>query len=414
MDGSEKTKKSVLKFLFNLVLCAILFGGIASAVFLVVTGKYYKNNPEDESSITADSVSDVGTKAQSVDIDNTGSSGENNMTVSPVDVSALVSACEPAIVSVNNYVSGADEESAFNSNLQMYLSKSETGIIIGQNETSVMMLTSFHLLKNAEKITVMFYDGSEVEAAIKGCHDSDDIAVVCVKFSDMKKSTMEAIKIATMGSSTAAKAGQMVVSIGRSMPEGQSVSVGFIGSTAYRVEEFDMSLIRTDMKNETGGAIINSRGELIGFNMPTLNGESISEKGLVMPLDPVKEILLQIVQKEEKGEGESSYLGIVGTDIDEEYSLLLEMPEGINVKSIYADSPADKAGVEVGDVITAVNNTSIHTMKELADFLGYTDPGTIVTMYIQRLIEGEYTEIQLDVELDSVKNADKESNSYIQ
>lgn len=332
------------------------------------------------------------------------------MTVSPVDVSALVSACEPAIVSVNNYVSRGNESSAFNSKLQMYLNKSETGIIIAQDETSVMMLTSFHLLKNAEMITVLFYDGSEVEATLKGCHDENDIAVVCVKFSDMKKSTIDEIKIATMGSSTAAKAGQMVVLIGRIVPEGQSVSVGFIGSTNYKVDGLEMNLIRTDMSSETGGAILNSKGELIGFNMTALNGESISEKGLAVPLDPLKEVLLQIVQKEETGESESSYLGIVGTDIDEEYSLLLEMPVGIHVKSVSADSPADKAGIKAGDVITAVNNTSVQTMKELADFLGYTDPGTVVTIYVQRRIQNVYTEIQLEVELDSVKNADTDNH----
>lgn len=410
MDGNEKTKKSGLKILFNLIFCAILFGGIASAVFLVVTGKYYKNNTKEESNIIADSVSDVGTEAQGVDIENTDSGDENDMTVSPVDVSALVSACEPAIVSVNNYVSRGNESSAFNSNLQMYLNKSETGIIIAQDETSVMMLTSFHLLKNAEMITVLFYDGSEVEATLKGCHDENDIAVVCVKFSDMKKSTIDAIKIATMGSSTAAKAGQMVVLIGRIVSEGQSVSVGFIGSTNYKVDGLEMNLIRTDMSSEIGGAILNSKGELIGFNMTALNGESISEKGLAVPLDPLKEVLLQIVQKEETGESESSYLGIVGTDIDEEYSLLLEMPVGIHVKSVSADSPADKAGIKAGDVITAVNNTSVQTMKELADFLGYTDPGTVVTIYVQRRIQNVYTEIQLEVELDSVKNADTDNH----
>lgn len=294
--NKKRPKKSSVRVLFDLIFSAILFGAIATTIVLLITvGK--KEDSKGGNVV----VPEVGTEnnAQEPEPEITPDEGSNEtVPVAPVDVSALIDACEPAIVAVNTYVPYGMDEEAYDEELGLYFKASATGVVIGQNQESLMIVSSYSSVKNISDITVSFLDETEVKGYVKGFSDKEDLAIICVDFEEIESSTMEKIKIATMGSSAKSTPGQMVVSIGFRKDYGQSISVGYISSTDYVPEGLDYKMFRTDIRNEIGGAVVNTKGELIGLSMITIDDRCVLEKGMVLPLDDVKELLLDIVLAE--------------------------------------------------------------------------------------------------------------------
>lgn len=293
-----RSKKSSVRVLFDLIFSAILFGVIAVTIVLLIS----VGRKEDGRGGTV-VMPEVGTEnsAQVPESEVTSEADEEVGTVSPVDVSALIDACEPAIVAVNTYVPYGTDEEAYNEELGLYFKASATGVIIGQNQDSLMIVGSYSSVKNISDITVGFFDETEVKGYVKNFSDKEDLAIICVDFEEIDSSTMRELKIATMGSSNQAMPGQMVVSIGFQKDYGQSVAVGYINSIGYVPEGVDYNMIRTDIRNEIGGAVVNTKGELIGLSMITLDDRCVLEKGMVLPIDDVKELMLEMILAENGG-----------------------------------------------------------------------------------------------------------------
>mgnify|MGYP003309388467 CR=1 FL=1 len=294
--NNRKSKKSSGRIMLELVFSAILFGAIvATIVVLITVGR--REDGKDKKPIIPEIATENDAKPT---LPEKIPDEEENVTPGAlVDVTALIEACEPAIVAVNTYVPYGRNEEAFNEELGLYFVDSETGVIIGQNNDSLMIVSSYANVRNISNITVTFFDGCEVEASVKAHSLNEDLAIICVDFDKLESSTMHAIKVATMGSSGKETPGQMVVSIGFHKDYGQSVSVGYVNSTDYVPQGMDKKMFRTDIRSDIGGAVVNTKGELIGLSMIRINDSCVLEKGLVLQLDEVKELMLDMVQKEE-------------------------------------------------------------------------------------------------------------------
>lgn len=327
--------------------------------------------------------------------------GQVEYVVSSSDVSAVVENAMPSIVAIN-YSSEYDVSSFWGQQYTQQAQGSGSGIIIGQNKEEVLIVTNNHVVKanqNAknEQIEVVFGDESSAPATIKGTEEGSDLAVVAVKLQDLTDETMSYIKIATLGDSDSLKVGEMAIAIGNALGYGQSTTVGWISALEREVatEDYTMSLIQTDAAinpGNSGGALLNIRGEVVGINSAKYSDESVEGMGFAIPITDAIPIINDLMNREIIPEEEQSYLGIVGQDVTEAYHERYGMPIGVYVYQVSKGSPAEAAGLQMGDIITAFNSRKITCMADLQSILATYRAGEEVTLTIQIYENGTYTE----------------------
>ncbi len=425
MDHKEEVREQKPHSFFEkatlLVVSAVLFGAIAGGVFVGITAldRYFngKNEPQDKIELGDVSENDVvdGEDDPSISLQQTnvpemeGDTASN--LVSVTDVSGVVGSVMPAVVAINCYETyrssgwyGSSEEAEI-------LSGSGSGIIVGQNDVEVLIVTNNHVIEGAERITIVFSDGASVEGSVKGTAPSSDLAVVAVNFDNMSEETLGAIRIARLGNSDDVVVGEMAIAIGNALGYGQSVTVGYISAKGRQVtvDNVTYTLIQTDAAinpGNSGGALLNRYGEVIGINSVKYSDSSVEGMGFAIPISNITDIIEELSNREELDESESGYLGIqVGKEITQEYSNMLGIPQGLYVSDVVKGSPADKGGIYAGDIIVKVDNVTVATMSDLQNFLGYTRAGTKVEVTVQRIRNGEYREIVLDITLGSKTDA---------
>ena len=340
-------------------------------------------------------------------IGNTVTAGQVEYVASITDVSAVVANAMPSIVAIN-----CTAEYVTNFWGQQYTQQSSgsgSGIIIGQNDTEVLIVTNNHVVdtdssaKNAT-IEVIFGDDTMALATIKGTEEGSDLAVVSVKLEDLTDETLDYIKIASLGDSDQLKVGEMAIAIGNALGYGQSTTVGWISALEREIasEDYTMSLIQTDAAinpGNSGGALLNIKGEVIGINSAKYSDESIEGMGFAIPISNAIPIINDLMSRELIPEEEQAYLGIVGQDVTEAYHEYYGMPIGVYVYQVSQGSPAAAAGLKMGDIITAFNNRQIATMTDLQSILATYRAGEEITLTIQVYVEGNYEERTLQVTL---------------
>ncbi len=412
-EPKKKSGRSFWEHASLLIVSAILFGAIAGGVFVGVTalGRYFsdKNGPADKIELGDVSENDKPSNRGEVKLESVGTpsgeGGEVSNLVSVTDVSAVVESVMPAVVAINcyeTYVSqgwyGSGEETEV-------LSGSGSGIIVGQNDVEVLIVTNNHVIDGAERITISFFDDSEVDGTVKGTAPSSDLAVVAVKFDNLSDETLSEIRIARLGNSDEVVVGQMAIAIGNALGYGQSVTVGYISAKDRQVtvENVTYTLIQTDAAinpGNSGGALLNQYGEVIGINSVKYSDSAVEGMGFAIPISNITDIIADLSNREEVPEEEAGFLGIqVGKEITEEYANMLGIPQGIYVNDVVKGSPADKGGIYAGDIIVKVDDVKVTTMSDLQNFLSYTKAGTKVKVTVQRIRNGEYREMVLDITL---------------
>jgi serine protease Do len=283
---------------------------------------------------------------------------------------------------------------------------SGSGIIIGQNDTEILIATNNHVVENAKSVEVIFADKTTASATIKGTVASSDLAVVSVSITDLKEGTIDNIKIATLGDSNTTKLGEMAIAIGNALGYGQSVTVGYISALSREVTigGTTMNLLQTDAAinpGNSGGALLNSQGEVIGINSVKYVDSSVESIGYAIPISEAIPIINQLMNRTTLQQDEIAYLGIGGKDVTDVYSQGFNMPVGIYVGQIAENSAAEKAGLKVGDIIISINDITVATMTDLQDVLSYTKAGSTGTVTVKSLEDGQYVERTLEVTFDS-------------
>ncbi len=322
------------------------------------------------------------------------------------DVTAVVKAAMPCVVSITNesmqYDYWYDEMVEGETNA--------SGIIIGQNDEELLIATNYHVVEDSLGLSVQFIDSSEVTAYIKGTSPENDLAVVSVFIDEIADDTIDSIAIAVLGDSDKLEVGEPAIAIGNSLGYGQSVTTGVISALDREIQD-DTSgysqgrLIQTDAAinpGSSGGALLNSRGEVIGINSSKIADYVIEGMGYAIPISSAKPVIDELVKLETRKKVEESqrgFLGISGVDVTEDAMGNYDMPEGVFVKSVVDNSAADNAGITKGDIITKMDGEPVKKMQGLQNLLEYYAAGTETEVTIERFANGQYSEKILDVTL---------------
>lgn len=409
--GSGNGKKIALG-----ICCGLLFGIFAGIGFEAVTtaSSLAKNavtkettaQPEIQSTVpeVADSDSTPDMADASASIAESQSLGtavaDGTVLTTTTDVTEVVKKVMPSVVSVNNkYI----ETTSFFG--QQYNSEGEasgSGIIVGQNDSELLIATNNHVVESAEELTVQFADGSQSQAQIKGTDADKDLAVIAVQLSDISSDTMSSISIATLGDSNALTVGEPVIAIGNALGYGQSVTTGVVSALNRAIASDGSQNVQTGTDTEvntfiqtdaainpgnSGGALLNIHGEVIGINSNKIGGSTVEGMGYAIPISDAKPIIENLMTKQTRlkvNEDSKGYLGITGIDVVAEYSEIYGMPQGVYVSSVTEGTGAAQAGLVKGDIITALNGEEIKSMEELKNELSYYAAGTTVELTIMQ------------------------------
>lgn len=315
------------------------------------------------------------------------------------DISSIAQQAMPSVVSITNK---SVQEIRFFGQSQSYENESRgTGIIMGQTDTELLLVTNNHVINGAMEISVGFVDGELAEAKVKGTDSGKDLAVLSVKMEDIPEKTRAAIEVIELGKSSELQVGQQVVAIGNALGYGQSVTTGIVSALNREVtiENNTNTLIQTDAAinpGNSGGALLNMNGQLVGINSAKYSDTTVEGMGYAIPVDDVVDIiegLMNRTLREEKvPEGEQGFLGITGQDVTSDVSGAFDMPRGVYITSVEEGSAAAKAGLKKGDIITRFDGSGVSTLAELKEQLSYYKKGEQVKLTVNQASEGEYQE----------------------
>ncbi|HIS31580.1 MAG TPA: trypsin-like peptidase domain-containing protein [Candidatus Limivivens intestinipullorum] len=293
-----------------------------------------------------------------------------------------------------------------------------SGVIIGENDDELLIVTNNHVVADADSLTVCFSatpenedDAEEavVEALVKGTDSTHDVAVVAVKLADIPDWVKSQIRVASFGDSSELRLGEQVVAIGNALGYGQSVTSGYISALNrdVTIDGLTNSMIQTDAAingGNSGGALLNMNGEVIGINSAKTSGEGVEGMGYALPSNtvaPIVEELSSITTRERVTDSsEQGYMGITPEDISEETKELYNIPSGTLVYYVEDGSAADEAGLQRGDIITSIDGIAINSSDELYNRMEYYKAGEQITLTIERQTEnGGYEEMDVTLTL---------------
>lgn len=322
-------------------------------------------------------------------------------------ISTVAKSVMPSVVSITNL--SVQEVQSFFWGTQRYESESTgSGIIIGKNDTELLIVTNNHVVEGNKMLTITFIDDESVEAVVKGTDADIDIAVVAVKMADMSQETLDKIKVATLGDSKALVVGEPTIAIGNALGYGQSVTSGIVSAMDRALDGFDAKLIQTDAAinpGNSGGALLNIKGEVIGINTAKLADNAVEGMGYAIPISDVKEIIEEMmhrVTREKVDEKNKGTLGIMCVSVDETAAKYYNMPVGAYINEVVANSAAEKAGISKGSIITKFDGISINSSTALVDLLAYYAAGETVEVEIAvPNMYGEYEKTVVEITLKS-------------
>lgn len=332
------------------------------------------------------------------------------------DVSEVVENVMPSVVSVTNTeVFTTTRGYGFWQIPQEYYADScGSGIIVGQNDTELLIVTNNHVIENNVSLTVQFADNSTAEAVVKGADASHDIAILSVALSSLAEETRDVIRIAVLGDSDELKIGQGVIAIGNALGYGQSVTDGIVSALNCEITTNEGTTLKVLQSSaainpgNSGGALLNVKGEVIGINVAkavTSDGYSSTYAdgmGYAIPISQVKDLMEDMMTWEtptKETPGEAGYLGIQGWTVDSQSAISYGMPIGVYTYSVLEGAPAAEGGVQEKDIIVALEGYTIESNADLQEALSHYRGGDTVTITVARLIDGSYQEIDLSIML---------------
>lgn len=347
-------------------------------------------------------------------------SSEQADTSSTSSVSAIAEAAMPSLVAITNQ--SVQEMMNWFGQSQIYESESSgSGIIIGQTDTELLIVTNNHVVDGAQTLSVGFIDETAAEAQVKGTDADHDIAVLSVNLSDLSEDTLSQIKVIQIGSSSDLKVGEQVVAIGNALGYGQSVTSGIVSALdrAVTIDGVTNLLIQTDAAinpGNSGGALLNMSGQLVGINSAKYSDTTVEGMGYAIPVDDVTDIIENLMNRttrtEKVSEEEQGFLGISGQDVTSEVSEAYDMPKGVYITSVEEGSAAEKAGLQKGDIITKFDGSSVSSISSLKEQIAYYKAGEEVEITYSTASDGQYTEQTVTVTLGTnTQSADTQSSA---
>ena len=358
-----------------------------------------------DSSLTEDTTTGDGQVAAASEI-----AQQQSASAVVTDVTQVVEAVMPACVSITNNFTQTVQD-FWGQTYSQDETASGSGIIIGENEQELLIVTNNHVVDSTEQLYVQFIDGETVEAQVKGTDASADLAVVAVKLDTIANSTKQEICIARMGDSDSLKIGEPAIAIGNALGYGQSVTTGVISALNRKIEssnsEEGTSLIQTDAAinpGNSGGALLNMRGEVIGINSNKIGGSSIEGMGYAIPISTARPIIEDLMERQTRtkySEEERGYLGISCINVTSDLSENFSMPQGIFVAQVYSGTGAEAAGLVRGNIVVAFDGVTVQNQEELTKQMQYYKAGESVEITIMVNSANGYQQKNMTVTLSS-------------
>lgn len=388
---SRNRGKTAFRLLIALV-CGVIFGSIASAVY---TWNVSRQKEDIQVSSAASDAPTVFSKKSAPDA--------YIFTVADVAENAM-----PAVVTITN--TSVQELEYFFGYKRMYESASSgSGILIGNAGDELFIATNYHVIEDAQTISVGFVDETAAEAVVKGIDEKNDLAVLSVNLKDLEAETRKKIRCLVVGDSDDVVVGQQVVAIGNALGYGQSITSGYISALDRQMEDEEVQLLQTDAAinpGNSGGALLNMKGELIGINSSKYAAVEVEGMGYAIPISvagPILDKLMNEQPKQKVSGRRAAYLGVSCKNITEEVAEMYGMPLGAYVDEVVDGTPAQLAGLQSGDIIVKLDDQVIESYDDLADALSYYAAGESVEITFARTEDGEYKEYTVQVMLSSKK-----------
>ena len=417
-----------------ITLSAVLFGGVAAGTFQGVnylTGYTAEQTAQAEESAQSASVGSgsAGSPAQN----GSASAGSQTLQTATASDSGEMSVADvadyvmPSIVSITNR-SVQEVQNYFSMfgyyGMQPQAQETESvgsGIIIGQNDSELLIATNNHVVEGADTLTVSFIDNQAYEANLKGTDAENDLAVIAVPLTSISADTMAQIKPATLGSSDDLRVGEQVVAIGNALGYGQSVTTGIVSATNRTLTETSSdgrpvqssaSYIQTDAAinpGNSGGALVNMKGEVVGINSAKLASTEVEGMGYAIPVSRASSIISTLMNEStltKVAENERGTLGITATTVPASVTEAYGIPTGVYVSEVTEGSGAQAAGLRRGDVITALDGRSVTDVSQLQELLQYYKAGQTVNLTVQSITDNAYAEKTVSLTLSGQADSD--------
>ncbi len=359
-EAPKKDKKNKKSNGFKTVvatglICSLLGGGIGGAIGANMT---MRNAAEELSNTsgTGQQVQLIGNKSQ----------------ISPVV--AIAQKVMPSVVGVKTY----GTYNYWGRQIDNQELGSGSGIIYSEDG---YVITNYHVIENATSVTVTLSDGDEYDARIVGADSSSDLAVLKVEAQNLPA--------ATLGDSDELQIGELVVAIGNPLGYENTVTDGIVSGLNRQLTNYTdaMTLIQTNAainSGNSGGALVNSKGEVIGINSAKLVASNAEGMGFALSINEVKPIVEELISK---GHVSRPYMGVTINSqyqVDESTAEKYEIPMGIQIADVMKGGPAERAGLRAGDIIYKVNDTLIQSFDDLSDIIDNCKVGDTLRVLADR------------------------------
>lgn len=429
---NPKNSKKLAKKISAITLSAVLFGSVAAGSFQAVNYFSPVSKTTNSSSQTSKSNSSSASLLKTTTTSDSSNKGS-------LDVSDITTSAMPSIVAITNKsvqeVQDYFSQFGFRGQGQTQTQETESqgsGIIIGKNDTELLMVTNNHVVEGADTLSVCFIDNKVYEANVKGTDAENDLAVIAVPLDSISDDTMSQIAVASIGDSDSLKVGEQVVAIGNALGYGQSVTTGIVSavnralsnnssdtqdSNSSSDDSSSATYIQTDAAinpGNSGGALLNMNGEVIGINSAKLASTEVEGMGYAIPISRVSDIIDNLMNQTTRTKVDSDKQGTIGikginvtSDVQEKYNL----PEGIYVSEVTSGSAAEKAGITSGSVITKFDGKSVTDIESLQDLLQYYKAGETVELTLQVPDSDSYKEKTVSISLGSKSDTSSDGNS---
>lgn len=423
-NGKKKHKKEKKpgKGTGRSALNGLVFGLCAALIFcgvVAVGNRTFLKPAQQETVASAETAETTDATDKKADIPNTttGTAQTVSQAGTGYSVSDIAKNCMPSIVAITT--KGIEEVRSMFGTQQRESEGAGSGIIVGKNDTELLIATNNHVVSGAEEVSVCFDDSEDsvVSAKVKGTDSSNDLAIVSVALSDISDDILSNIKIATIGDSSSVQVGDQVVAIGNALGYGQSVTTGIVSALDREVtiDNVTSKLIQTDAAinpGNSGGALLNMKGELIGINSAKYASAEVEGMGYAIPVATAQPILDNLMTRETRdvvSEDEAGYLGVSVQDVSEEASSYYGIPSGAYLAAVEENGAAAKAGIKQGDIITKFDGLSFSSASELKSTIAYYKEGETVDVTYMRANNGEYEEHTVSVTLAKSEAAAKQN-----
>jgi serine protease Do len=383
-DEERYQRKSSIKNYIIVALVFALIGGlVAYALSPYILGSSGDQTQQaDSSNLPDDKTADTTSSGGNKNEDTLPTIGSNaNLIINPdnpvVDIAAKV---EKAVVGITSKSEVIVPDFFYNFNRKQDVEGYGSGIIISEDG---YVLTNNHVIAGAKQLFVIMHDGEKIEAELVGADPQSDVAVLKIDHPDLT--------VAKIGDSDKVQKGEFVIAIGNPLGHELAGTVNFgVISAVDRTLQMDgktMKLLQTDAainQGNSGGALVNMKGEIIGMNTVKLGGELVEGLGFAIPSNVFKPLAQEIIKTGKVTYPEKPWLGVYIAEINKEASRELGYPVGVLITDIAPDGPAAKAGMKPGDVIIGFSGKDITTINELKDTLNSHEVGEVVDIKLWR------------------------------